>query len=373
MCNKTNEDCVISIILYTFNFITWHQLQQSPTLYHFLYYFKLLINCHVKLKSTTKDNNEKITCDNVYTVETVTVHTKLKPVTRKNCYVSTRKSKIPVKVLYSDHLDQGSCQLSPLLYFNLFGCNPDLNTDTLLSIKGFPEEHKYEWAEEIFISDINTPHSEKVTREQLDNHLKEYFQTSCCLTVNSVFIIDITKHFLHSTHPVKMYFKVNKIVHKTNNSTSSNSALVDTVHSKLYLEKSVNAFIPNISCTHIPPGLETYYQKLLNVSHPYMAQWKSCQKLLPILLIHGPRGIGKQLLVETLAQRIGVSLIEVDGISLVSDTAAATEAKIQNKLQECTSFIPGIIYFTNFHYAIRNKNNEIDHRICQSFRYVNHG
>lgn len=76
--------------------------------------------------------------------------------------------------------------------------------------------------------------------------------------------------------------------------------------------------------------------------------FSACPHLKPIFLIKGPRGVGKLLLIKSLANKFGLNLLEVNPIEVQSQTYVQTEIKIRNFILKAKLCSPCILSISQF-------------------------
>lgn len=86
------------------------------------------------------------------------------------------------------------------------------------------------------------------------------------------------------------------------------------------------------------------------------------------LLLHGPSGTGKSLLMKTLAhESLGTHIISVNGPSIVSKYLGGTEEKLRDYFQEAIKYQPSIIFMDEIDSLVPSRNTddstEVDGRV----------
>jgi hypothetical protein len=220
--------------------------------------------------------------------------------------------------------------------------------------------------------------SSESSQEECDILLKEHFLKAKYVALNDIISIQ-TSHHLHS----KVDFVVTELL--VDNSSSSSLAYprkleklysVSSEYTSLYLtpqetnEFHVPIFVSKTNCARssfnqpsrpslstaragiVPKVLEPSLSKLqslflaalrMQLGHPID------NELWPTVLIHGGLGTGKFSICSSLAKLLGLNFYPVNGVSLVGDSSAYTEAKLKALGEKIKSILPCLIYIKNAH------------------------
>ncbi|XP_078452530.1 peroxisome biogenesis factor 6 isoform X2 [Lampetra planeri] len=160
--------------------------------------------------------------------------------------------------------------------------------------------------------------------------------------------------------------------------------LVDTKSTNVYLEGSVNAFAPvrvegagaadgghPLWDSDCPPGLTSAVDELTGVALPYVSS--SSAALLDgqcSVLLCGPSGAGKTVVVRAVCRRLNLHLVQVSGASLCRETAAATEARLRSAFSRAAALAPCVLLVKGVEPLGRDAGGKEDARVTHTLRQL---
>uniref|UniRef100_UPI00358EE02A peroxisome biogenesis factor 6 isoform X2 n=1 Tax=Myxine glutinosa TaxID=7769 RepID=UPI00358EE02A len=199
-----------------------------------------------------------------------------------------------------------------------------------------------------------------------DSILHMHFLTPRLLCVGDVIsastlgreaFLDASKGLTPEGWPM-LYYKVLH-VQGSEDANGNTGYLVDTEHTSLYQEGSVNSPVPwplampDVSITEgrctdpwppdVPPGFEAEAKKLREIFLPYLSTRNTSLELPCSLLLCGAPGAGKAGLCRALCRKLHLHLLEVQCVSLRAETAGAAEARLRNLLDEAEDMAPCLV------------------------------
>ncbi|KAI1287428.1 Peroxisome assembly factor 2 [Halotydeus destructor] len=205
------------------------------------------------------------------------------------------------------------------------------------------------------------------------NLLKSHFATPKVITLNDTLSIPTNEDLsiinqsgdldrpLWST----VYFKIINIEGK--------GRLVDASRSKFFLSPgSLNSFVPEANDKKIgfPLQVRRHVKGFTNIVKPYVVE-QFCDSV-PVVMLSGPPGSGKQSLVNSVATNLGLHVHRVDVNLMLMDTPAATEAKLKIGLEKAACYAPCIILISNIE-ALCKEPSGNDARLAQAISdYLNY-
>ncbi|KAJ0173570.1 hypothetical protein K1T71_010719 [Dendrolimus kikuchii] len=233
--------------------------------------------------------------------------------------------------------------------------------------------------------------------------LNNYFDLPKLISINDVFTINLTPEMTRKYHykyldlvesTGKLYFKCIKLSSDTGNESNISTQCDNIIQSyfivkgvtQLTLGENVHSLKPrdeyykfqgsedplklNKLC---PTGLRQKFEQIQETISPFLngdindLSLSMPSPILPILLLTGPLGSGKHLLVRILAKYNGMNYLHIDCNALQSSTAKQTESKITSTVQKAKAAAPVIVLLDNFEvFAVDSENNE-DCRVMEYF------
>ncbi|XP_025154362.1 peroxisome assembly factor 2 isoform X2 [Harpegnathos saltator] len=232
------------------------------------------------------------------------------------------------------------------------------------------------------------------TNEIMDAMLENYFLHPRYLHINDVIRIDAQEYaqdrFYTSgtpTNPVIFFIVKSLKFSRNSHHYNVNSCYVVRGLSTLIQEAEVHSYIPR---KHIQPFSgeafvlpqneeteklpSTGYPSILMEAIEYLEMCitpflKKDNQLhvKPIFLLKGPRGCGKQELVEITSERMGLNFLDVDFAEVQALTSASTEAKLRIVLQTTQRRVPCVLYLNNVQVFGKTAEGQKDERIISTF------
>ena len=221
------------------------------------------------------------------------------------------------------------------------------------------------FATEVHITIINSPsYTPKANHVE---SLNKYFQIPRLLSVGDVFAVssvDDPEFWQESKvdtgvrKPV-IFFKVSAMsprqpdvfayyvdVHNTALKQVGSDHSYVPLNANKYLSARDAVFGQSIVC----PGLEKYVVMLESLVLPHLHRkydGTSLVELSPSVLLTGPRGCGKKTLVNTVARKLYVHVMEVNCHDLSGETASASESRIKSLFLTASKYSPCILLMRN--------------------------
>ncbi|KAJ8919711.1 hypothetical protein NQ315_006239 [Exocentrus adspersus] len=235
------------------------------------------------------------------------------------------------------------------------------------------------FADEIDVSLINCPYD--ISNGVIDALLGSYFSTPKLINAGDIFEINI-RYFAAElfyvnnkiNHVDCVYFKCNKL--SFDNVQDGGSYFSVIGETAIKQSANVQSFMPEKS-TKIkkssgpeelplcPYGLQVYLDGLERAVHPFIK--KRNIGLNPVFLLQGERGCGKEILVTSLARRLGMHFCKINNADLTANIYAQNETRIRNVLFNAKMAAPCIISIHNFENFGKNNEGEHDERIMGYF------
>lgn len=233
-------------------------------------------------------------------------------------------------------------------------------------------------------------------KELLSNH----FETPKLVSVNDIFSIDLIPEITAKYHykyldlvesTKKIYFKCTKVFSDVNIVDKKSK---DNVVSAFYIIKGVTQLTLGENVHSIKPkdeyfqltqdnnfrivslcpsGLKHKFDQIQETIQPFLTgemnelSLSLASPIIPMLLLTGPTGSGRHLLVKILAKCNGLNFLPIDCNALQSSTAKQTESKINATIQKAKAAAPVLVLLDNFEvFAVDPENNE-DCRVLEYF------
>ncbi|XP_048486153.1 peroxisome assembly factor 2 [Plutella xylostella] len=122
-----------------------------------------------------------------------------------------------------------------------------------------------------------------------------------------------------------------------------------------------------------PTGLRNIFTDMQETITPFLSGELNeltsalSSPIIPILLLTGASGSGKQILIKTLSKYNGINCLRIDCNALQSSTAKQTESKMSTMIQRAKTAAPVLVLMDNFEvFAVDAENNE-DCRLIEYF------
>ena len=284
-----------------------------------------------------------------------------------------------MKTLY-----RGILYVSPASLFNIFKCNVDeyrkhrteeCKVNLKILIDFFPTDIN-NFASCMDIAPISCPFG-AISTTTLNEILTDHFSEVRVLCPNEVFSIHLNKPLTNEAHaPTVLWFKVKSSKQNENQRLSShtNALFVNSHHSNLYLSNPVNLFVPQCACVY----KNNFSLSKFFLNTDFQEAFKDCISELSglfkisnfrdvcskdiTMLLEGPRGIGKGLIVQSVCEEFCLHFHEKNCFDLISDSLGATERKIENMLKLALHTTPCVLYLKNIHLLCKDKEGLIEER-----------
>ena len=187
-------------------------------------------------------------------------------------------------------------------------------------------------ARAVYVSQVNTA----IPGVHFEEALKAFFASPQLLAVGDVFGVKIDRD-------TYCYFIVNRIDTDEPNCLGS---LICKDSCALYLHGYRNAYVP-FWAFHIPRyavGMQATYLRTLNLIESLL---DPSLPLIRSLLIRGPRGCGKYVLVETVAAHTGVHLLTLNCWELSGESPGKMDLRIRDLGRRAVALRPCILLLRN--------------------------
>lgn len=249
------------------------------------------------------------------------------------------------------------CLACPQFIYNLFR----LETRTTLYI--FPEtlqQGGITWAASAHVAVVNSPF---INHQEVESKLKSFFSSPKYLQYGDMVVVDESLSFLV------------KAVQGTKSDRKNFGFLVEERKSSLFQLTGANSLrIPYkfklkrnwISCCPFdsfedivncvlpvqPGGLSELSEEMLHLMMPFVTvtgeETIAVQPLCPpSFLLSGPSGSGKRMLINSVADFLGLHLVQASCLSLLGESSKATELRIRALFQSARQVAPSILYLTD--------------------------
>ena len=255
------------------------------------------------------------------------------------------------------------CFGSQQLIFNLFG-RASKNKQLIALL--YPETLREICSSNATVARIALINSQS-SNSDVSNKLKEYFSISRYVQVDDLISVDDNTTVLiksiefPQSKPKNLGFLVEQGI-TTLYKVTSISSLRLPFYFKLKNNQStgpfdcydqiINCFIP---CK--PYGLSEECQKMYETIAPFLSSSDLSTLPCPSFLISGISGSGKRTVVKSVAHMLGLHFIETSCLSLLGESAKATELRLKNAIQCAHQISPAILYLTDL--EVMNSITEI--------------
>ncbi|GFO27941.1 peroxisome assembly factor 2-like [Plakobranchus ocellatus] len=197
--------------------------------------------------------------------------------------------------------------------------------------------------------------------------LNKYFQIPRLLSMGDVFAVnsqDDPEFWQESAvdtgvRKPTIFFKVSSMLPQQPDVQAyyvdvNNSTLKQIGSDHSYVPLSASKYLSNCDAVYgqsiVCLGLEKYIVKLEDIALPHLSRrfdGASLVELLPCILLSGPSGCGKRTVVNTVARRLYVQIMEVNCHDLTADTAGASESRIETLFLTASKYTPCILLMRN--------------------------
>ncbi|XP_015599524.1 peroxisome assembly factor 2 [Cephus cinctus] len=252
-------------------------------------------------------------------------------------------------------------------------------------------ENVPKFAKKATVSVIANPYDR--SNDLIDTLLSNYFSEPRYLRSNDIFSISIRDYapdyFYFSLNPNAnvVFFKIKTI--KVNDSfNNSDGCYIVRDKTTLSQEVNVHSHLPQkhsldfseelllmfdtnneseqYLCYNYPPSLHQVLENLESCILPFI-QKDVPMDMRPVFLVEGRTGSGKSRLIQTVAERMGVNLLNVDFAEIQSLTAAQTEAKLRIVLHKAENCVPCILKLNNIQVFGKDAEGQKDERTISAF------
>ncbi|CAG9565548.1 unnamed protein product [Danaus chrysippus] len=311
--------------------------------------------------------------------------------------ISEVKSERIVPLVGSNLVEENVAYTNEDEFFNIvgtFGVNTDDVNVTFHPINAFENSPKIAASAEVSLS-IN---EYELENDFLKEVLSNYFETPKAVSLNDMISINLTptnmsKYNFRYIDLVdscgKLYFKCKKL-ETDESSTSDNGKTLPVYYivkgvTQLTLGDGTHTMKPKnkyfepktLNQRHIshicPTGLKDRFNQIQETIKPFLTgqidEMSSSlpSPIIPMILLTGPIGSGRHLLVRVVTKYNGLNFVQFDCNSIQNTTAKQTESKISSMIQKAKSAAPIIVLLDNFDVlAVDSENNE-DFRITEYF------
>lgn len=274
----------------------------------------------------------------------------------------------------SYHVNDEMSYVSPHLWFNL-NLHPSnlLQPSTQLMVEAILHEDKDSlppYANEVYIALIQSPdYNGNISCSGI---LHKYFEIPRYVCKGDILSIsskdDLTLHQkmddpLSNKWPV-IYFRVSMI----EGPASSSGFLADKSHTRLYQSGTTQSFIPvtmsayyGLSVAHplwnnpMPAGLAQYVEMVQELVVPFLKLQNKKLQVNSNILVSGPLGCGKTVVVKAVAKCLNLHLYEINCYEFLGESPAVVEGKLKAVIEKASVYVPCIMLLKNIHYIGKEK------------------
>uniref|UniRef100_A0A4W4HQQ4 Peroxisomal ATPase PEX6 n=2 Tax=Electrophorus electricus TaxID=8005 RepID=A0A4W4HQQ4_ELEEL len=178
-----------------------------------------------------------------------------------------------------------------------------------------------------------------------------------------------------------LYFKVKQVkgFSEEEEDCEEESYLADTDHTSLYMRGSTNSMAPccisevgtSFWSSLCPPGFSDPIEQLVTIMQPHLTDRGATLKRGCSVLLVGPGGSGKAMVVGAVCRRLHLHLLKVDCVSLCGDTAAACESKMAAAFHRAEQHGPCVLLLRNLQLlGQRRDGTEMESRVVSALRQL---
>lgn len=229
----------------------------------------------------------------------------------------------------------------------------------------------------------NTPYD--LSSDMVDFIMGKYFETPRLLYRNATYQITLSEKFLGNTfytknfaifaHLRSLYFKCLNL-ESAENSFELHGIVCKSL-TNLHQTTTYNNFVPPQRLDELafvpvcPFGLRKYQEELNSSLTAYLKQENNSlieNQIYPIFMLQGERGIGKSMVLRSVALSLGIQIFYADCSDIMTSISSQTETKLISALNKSKICEPLIIALQNFEiFGVDNEGHE-DLRILTTFQ-----
>ncbi len=250
------------------------------------------------------------------------------------------------------------CFCTHQLYHNLFA----KTTSKPHIIQVFPEtlqQSKIEWASTARISLLN---SSQTNDDSSVEKLKNFFNIRKYVQIGD--LIEVDNSLIFIVHSVDSKSLKKNIGYFVENQKSSLFQIASVPCLKIPIKRKLKKNLGRLNltsyeeiknCTLInqPPSLSEYCEFLQKIIGPFVVNctaelntWNRSISL-PTFFLTGPSGSGKRLVLQCVANSLGLHFVEVSCLTLIGESSKASELRIRSVFQNARDVSPAILYLTD--------------------------
>ncbi|CAG9864772.1 unnamed protein product [Phyllotreta striolata] len=237
------------------------------------------------------------------------------------------------------------------------------------------------FAEEVSLSLVNSPFD--INTSLSDALLERFFEAPKLLRKNELIEVDIAqfaevvRYANNKANNIgSVFYKCNKMFRDSEEVTSDSMYCV-IGETAIKQAANIQSFIPKRSCKMVmcgeiavkipavPCGLGKYFERIERATKPFLKKLKL--PLKPAFLVVGNAGSGKDLLVSSLADRLGMHHYKIDNFELMGNVYAQNETKLHNAFFNAKMAAPCLVSMHNFEHFGKNNDGQYDERIAGNF------
>ncbi|GBP85812.1 Peroxisome assembly factor 2 [Eumeta japonica] len=317
-------------------------------------------------------------------------------------------------IVGSKHVPKNKVLATETEFYNIkntFNLNVDDDDDIQISFHPVPSlEHAPKMAETVLVSLLAIEYD--LPNDFLKKVLSNHFATPKLISPRDIFIVELTPEITAKFHYKyldfinslgRLHFKCRKVSSDSINKNSNENLHSTTIsnydngidlpfyivkgETQLSLGENIHVIKPRDEYfTHgprmnrnlpllksCPNGLRKKFSQMQEALYPFISgvigdlSSSLTSPIIPIFLLTGSTGSGRNLLVKTLAKYNGLNCLQIDCNALQSSTAKQTESKINNTIQKAKGCSPVIVLLDNFEvFGVDSENNE-DCRVMEYF------
>jgi len=216
-----------------------------------------------------------------------------------------------------------------------------------------------EWiyAREVHVSPIHNPMMKQSSSVSIDNIIMKAFEKPFICRVGDILTFNVSDNvgfYLKTELNLYKFTEIHfKVVGFASDENKSQGYLVDSKHTSLYQEKPVLSFIPSSNeKIQYPPGLDNYVNKLTRIILPYI-HINDLQHPCTLMLC-GESGSGKESIISSSCQQLGLQMLQVDCLNIVSDSPGAGERKLQVIFERAMKYRPFVLVLKRIESLVRS-------------------
>ena len=277
--------------------------------------------------------------------------------------------------------------LSPGSFFNLCQRNVKLYNErrengefqvNLVVLQNFSESDNTQYTNECIFSPVRCPFG-IISTETVDALVKEYFKYPRLVSEKEIFSIQVLTD-KEAYAPSLLWFVIKSIQDCNHSGRETNSVFVDSTHTSVSESAPINSYVPLCSCSHKNNRYPVLYLSDSHYLQAYAEPIKELSKIMILLnmnqfsckdvtlLLEGPQGVGKGLLVRSICQKYCWHFFEENCFELGGDSLGAAEKRIEKMFFLARQNSPCVLYLKNIHLLAKDKEGfHEERRIIQAF------